>query len=64
MLDSVQRLISSIRSSQMLRLFSVGLLALLLQIPIAMIGGAQKKLDSNTRPSRKKIGLFSSKFVT
>jgi inner membrane protein len=39
MLDSVERLASSIRSSQMLRLFSVGLLALLLQIPIAMIGG-------------------------
>jgi inner membrane protein len=39
MLDSIERLISSIRSSQMLRLFSMGLLALLLQIPIAMIGG-------------------------
>ncbi|MGH9893646.1 MAG: inner membrane CreD family protein, partial [bacterium] len=39
MQDSVERLASSIRSSQMLRLFSVGLLALLLQIPIAMIGG-------------------------
>lgn len=39
MLDSVERLALSIRSSQMLRLFSVGLLALLLQIPIAMIGG-------------------------
>jgi len=39
MLDSVERLASSIRSSQMLRLFSVGILALLLQIPIAMIGG-------------------------
>ena len=39
MLDSVERLASSIRSSQMLRLFSVGLLALLLHIPIAMIGG-------------------------
>jgi inner membrane protein len=39
MLDSVERLASSIRSSQMLRLLSVGLLALLLQIPIAMIGG-------------------------
>jgi inner membrane protein len=39
MLDSVERLACSIRSSQMLRLFSVGLLALLLQIPIAMIGG-------------------------
>ncbi len=39
MQDSVERLASSIRSSQMLRLFSVVFLALLLQIPIAMIGG-------------------------
>ncbi len=39
MLDSVERLASSIRSSRMLRLVSVGLLALLLHIPIAMIGG-------------------------
>jgi len=38
MLDSVERLASSVRNSQMLRLFSVGLLALLLQIPIMMIG--------------------------
>ena len=39
MLDSVERLASSIRNSQMLRLLSIGFLALLLQIPIAMIGG-------------------------
>src|SRR4051812_10576725 len=39
MLDSVEGLISSIRSSQLLRLFFVGVLALLLQIPISMIGG-------------------------
>ena len=39
MVDSVESLASSIRNSQMLRLFSVGLLVLLLQIPIAMIGG-------------------------
>ena len=39
MQDSVERVASSIRSSQMLRLLSVGVLALLLQIPIAMIGG-------------------------
>jgi inner membrane protein len=39
MLDSIEKLISSIRSSQMLRLFFVGFLTLLLQIPIAMIGG-------------------------
>jgi inner membrane protein len=37
--DSIERLASSIRSSQILRLLSVGFLALLLQIPIAMIGG-------------------------
>ncbi len=39
MQDSIERLASSIRNSQVLRLFSVGFLALLLQIPIAMIGG-------------------------
>ena len=39
MQDSIERLVSSIRNSQMLRLFSVGFLALLLQIPISMIGG-------------------------
>jgi inner membrane protein len=39
MQDSVERIASSIRSSQMLRLFSVGILALLLQVPIALIGG-------------------------
>ncbi len=39
MQDSVERLASSIHSSKMLRLFSVGFLALLLQIPIGMIGG-------------------------
>ncbi len=39
MQNSVERIAASIRSSQMLRLFSVGFLALLLQIPVAMIGG-------------------------
>ncbi len=38
MQDSVERIANSIRSSQMLRLFLVGFLALLLHIPIAMIG--------------------------
>src|SRR5262245_36069524 len=38
MQDPIDRISSSIRSSQMLRLLSVGFLALLLQIPIAMIG--------------------------
>jgi inner membrane protein len=36
--DSVEQLASSIRGSQALRLLSVGFLALLLQIPIGMIG--------------------------
>jgi inner membrane protein len=36
--DTLDRISSSIRNSQMLRLLSVGFLALLLQIPIAMIG--------------------------
>jgi inner membrane protein len=39
MKDTAERLVTSIRSSQGLRLLSVGVLALLLQIPIAMIGG-------------------------
>ena len=38
MQDVLDRVSSRIRSSQMLRLFSVGFLALLLQIPIGMIG--------------------------
>ncbi len=37
MQDSIERLTSSLRSSQMLRLLLVGFLALLLQIPIALI---------------------------
>lgn len=37
--DPVDRLASSLRGSQMLRLLLVGFLALLLQIPIAMISG-------------------------
>ena len=39
MQDSIDRITSSIRSSQLLRLFLVGFLALLLQIPITIIGG-------------------------
>jgi inner membrane protein len=38
MQDPLERLGSSLRNSQMLRVLSVGFLALLLQIPIAMIG--------------------------
>lgn len=39
MKDSVDRLATSMRNSQLLRLFVIAFLALLLQIPIAMIGG-------------------------
>src|SRR4051794_4386831 len=39
MKDSTERVLTSIRSSQGLRLLSVAFLALLLQIPISMIGG-------------------------
>lgn len=39
MKDSVERIVTPMRNSQLLRLFSVGFLVLLLQIPIAMISG-------------------------
>ncbi|HEX6535907.1 MAG TPA: cell envelope integrity protein CreD [Gemmatimonadaceae bacterium] len=39
MKDSIDRLATSMRSSQLLRLFVLALLALLLQIPVSMIGG-------------------------
>ena len=39
MRDSAERLVTSIRNSQMLRLLGVLFLVLLLQIPVAMIGG-------------------------
>jgi inner membrane protein len=39
MKDSTERLITSIRGSQGLRILSVGFLTLVLQIPISMIGG-------------------------
>ena len=39
MRDSAERIVTSIRSSQTLRLLSLGFLALLLQIPISMISG-------------------------
>ena len=38
MQDSVERMVNSIRTSQMLQLFLVGFLVLLLHIPIALIG--------------------------
>ncbi|MFN0151694.1 MAG: cell envelope integrity protein CreD [bacterium] len=49
MQDSVERIANSIRSSQMLRLLLVGFLALLLHIPIAMIG----RLVSERRERRE-----------
>src|SRR5512134_1189312 len=39
MTDLIERVSTRMRSSQMLRLLTVGVLVLLLQIPIAMIGG-------------------------
>jgi len=62
MLDSIDRLISSIRSSQMLRLFFLGVLVLLLQIPIAMIGGLiaerqARRQDAVTEVSSKWGGV-------
>lgn len=39
MTDYIDRLTSSMRSSQTMRLLTVGLLVLVLQIPVAMIGG-------------------------
>jgi len=41
--DAIERLVTSIRRSQMLRLVSVAFLALLLQIPILMIGSLVKE---------------------
>jgi inner membrane protein len=57
--DSVERLASSIRNSQMLRLFSVGFLALLLQIPIAMIGGLVSEREARRQAA---VAEVSSKW--
>ena len=46
MQDSVDRIAASLRSSQMLRLFFVGFLVLLLQIPIVMIGSLVSERQS------------------
>ena len=45
MQDSFQKTISSIRSSHILRLFLIGFLVLLLQIPIGMISGLITELQ-------------------
>ena len=55
MLDSIERLIYSIRSSQMLRLLTLGLLALLLQIPIAMIGGLVAERQARRQAAVKRF---------
>lgn len=46
MKDSVERIATTLRSSHLLRLFSLGFLVLLLQIPITMIGGLVSERQS------------------
>jgi len=62
--DSVGRLSDSLRNSQMLRLLSVGFLALLLQIPISMIGGLvterQERRDAAVSEVSSKWGRTQS----
>ena len=59
MRDSLERMASSIRNSQTLRLFSLGFLALLLQIPVSMIG----RLVAERQQRRDEaIGEVSSKW--
>lgn len=61
MQDSLERLTSSLRSSQMLRLLLVGFLALLLQIPIEMIA----ELVSERQERRQEaVAEVSSKWGT
>ena len=59
MKDSAERLVTSIRSSQGLRLLLVGFLVLLLQIPIAMIGGLVSERQERRQAA---IGEVSSKW--
>jgi inner membrane protein len=62
--DSIERLASSMRGSQMLRLLSVAFLALLLQIPIAMIGSLvserQQRRDAAVTEVSSKWGRLQS----
>jgi inner membrane protein len=64
MQDPLDRLGSSLRNSQMLRMLSVGFLALLLQIPIAMIGSRiaerQERRDEAVARSRPSGAAFSA----
>ena len=59
MQDSLERLTSSLRSSQMLRLLLVGFLALLLQIPIEMIA---ELVSERQERRREAVAEVSSKW--
>lgn len=59
MKDSVERVASSIRHSQTLRILSVGFLALLLQIPISMIDGLVSERQQRRNAA---VGDVSSKW--
>ena len=64
MSDSLDRLTASIRSSQILRLLSIGLLTLLLQIPVLMIGAlvterAERRDEAQAEVSSKWGGVQS-----
>lgn len=59
MQDPVDRLSSSLRNSQMLRLFSIGFLALLLLIPIGMISGL---VDERQQRRRDVLDDITSKW--
>jgi inner membrane protein len=59
--NALENAVQAIRSSHMLRLFAVGLLALILQIPISMIGGLigerQQRRDTAVSEVTGKWGL-------
>jgi inner membrane protein len=59
MQDSVGQITASLRNSQMFRLFSVAFLALLLQIPISMIGGLVSERQERRQQA---VGEVSSKW--
>ena len=59
MQDPIDRISSAMRSSQMLRLLSVGFLALMLQIPIAMIGS---RVDERQHRRDEAVAEVSSKW--
>lgn len=55
MRDPVERLATSIRNSQLLRLFIIGFLALLLQIPISMISGLVSERQKRSEDAVKEV---------